>query len=78
MKLCAHGTRGADASDGGLFAGDGLSNARRPSRVYSGGTRSGAVKAPKKGPSKSEVARAKRGGKGKHAFKSKAKHQRRR
>lgn len=46
--------------------------------MYAGGARSGKVKPPKSGgKSKSEMNRVKRGGKGKHGFKSKAKHKRR-
>lgn len=49
-----------------------------PSRVYAGGPKSGALRAPAKGGrSKADAKAAKRGGKGAKAFKSKAKHRRR-
>ncbi|GAB4821500.1 hypothetical protein N2152v2_008546 [Parachlorella kessleri] len=67
--------------DGGLFGGDGIGkpSASGPSKVYAGGAKSGKLKIPKAvgALSKVELARAKRGGKGKHGFKSKARHKRR-
>jgi superfamily II DNA/RNA helicase len=49
-----------------------------PARVYAGGPKSGALRLPKAGRSKAEAKAARRGGKGAAAFKSKAKHKRRR
>ncbi|PSC68971.1 DEAD-box ATP-dependent RNA helicase 28 [Micractinium conductrix] len=70
-----------EGGEGELFSGDGLPgkpSGGGPSSVYAGGARSGKVKPPKSGgKSKSEMNRVKRGGKGKHGFKSKAKHKRR-
>lgn len=48
-----------------------------PAKVYSGGGRSGKLKAPTTGRSKAEAKRFGRGGKGAASFKSKAKHKRR-
>lgn len=65
---------------GELFSGDGLpSKPGGAAKVYAGGARSGKVKPPKKagGLSKSELNKVKRGGKGHHGFKSKARHRRR-
>lgn len=61
-----------------LFEGDGIdAPAPRDSRVYAGGAKSGALKIPNTKLNKRELARAKRGGRGKHSFKSKARHKRR-
>lgn len=75
------------SSGGGLFSGDGLSRpggAAAPSssgraKVYGGGARSSKARPPKVpgALSKAELGRARRGGKGKAAFKSKARHKRR-
>eukprot|EP00887_Chlorella_sp_A99_P002207 scaffold21.g2207.t1 len=67
---------------GGLFSGDGLGApgaGAGKSKVYGGGARSGRVQKPKGAGAlgKSELSRIKRGGKGKHSFKSKARHRRR-
>ncbi|KAK2080603.1 hypothetical protein QBZ16_000457 [Prototheca wickerhamii] len=63
-----------------LFTGDGLGpKPATKSKVYAGGARSTRPILAKSGNafSKSELARIKRGGKGKHGFKSKARHKRR-
>lgn len=57
-----------------LFDGDG---GPKDTRVYAGGARSGTLKVPSTKLGKKELARAKRGGRGRHAFKSKARHKRR-
>jgi ATP-dependent RNA helicase DDX27 len=81
---------GADDAGGGLFSGDGvtrggpesaavLSGRGAGTQVYAGGARSGV---PKKPPSAaalsgSALSKAKRAGKGRHSFKSKGRHNRR-
>ncbi len=68
----------------GLFEGDGIQKPGaefKSSRVYAGGPKSGKVKAPASGKaalSKRDKNKISRGGKGANAFKSKAKHKRRR
>lgn len=59
---------------GELFEGDG---GPKDTRVYAGGARSGSLKVPSTKLGKKELARAKRGGRGRHSFKSKARHKRR-
>lgn len=59
---------------GDLFEGDG---GAQDTRVYAGGARSGSLKVASTKLGKKELARAKRGGRGRHAFKSKARHKRR-
>ncbi|KAK9837918.1 hypothetical protein WJX74_007671 [Apatococcus lobatus] len=46
------------------------------SKVYAGGPKSGKLRLPTTGPSKQELNKTKRGGKGKKSFKSKARHKR--
>ena len=74
------GGEGDEGGGGGLFSGDGTG---RPSpsggsKVYSGGARSGKVRPPPSGKLKgSALSKVQRAGKGKHGFKSKARHKRR-
>lgn len=63
-----------DKKKGEPFEGDG---GPKDTRVYAGGARSGVLKVPSTKLGKKELARAKRGGRGRHAFKSKARHKRR-
>lgn len=78
-KKAKKGLLAKDAS--GLFEGDGAgSNGKSGggAKVYAGGAKSGKARAPSgKSLAGSELSRMKRGGKGKHAFKSKARHKRR-
>lgn len=71
-----------DPTGEGLFEGDGTGKPagkteKSTSRVYAGGAKSGKLALPKGGLSKTERARVKQGGKGKHMFKSKQRHKRR-
>ncbi|KAL4427607.1 hypothetical protein ABPG75_001696 [Micractinium tetrahymenae] len=71
---------GRGKPEGELLSGDGLPS--KPSgggksKVYAGGASSGKLKVPRPSKSKSDLNKIKRGGKGKHGFKSKAKHRRR-
>lgn len=78
----AEGGPGADGGPGGLFEGDGTGGKGgkgAATKVYAGGANSGAVKVPRTSKlSRVELARIKRGGRGKHSFKSKARHKRKR
>lgn len=77
-----------DKDTGGLFEGDGTGRTgpdgsgapsgpvKGVSKVYAGGPRSGKLRLPSTGPSKQELNKIKRGGKGKKSFKSKARHKR--
>lgn len=82
--------KGKESQDtDGLFEGDGTGRTGPDgsgapsgplkggvSKVYAGGPRSGKLRLPSTGPSKQELNKIKRGGKGKKSFKSKARHKR--
>ena len=76
---CVYTCRRDKAAGGGLFEGDGIQKPqlKAPSSVYAGGAKSGRLHDSDK-KSKTERNKLKRHGKGANAFKSKAKHKRKR